>query len=156
MSDARELSFSRVLHAPRSAVWACWSDSELIKRWFVPAPHKVTACAIDLRSGGRFDTTFQVGDQTMENKGVFLEVVDGEKLVFTDAYSADWEPSTAPFMTAIVTFEDTDDGETLYTATVRHWTEEDSAKHRDMGFYEGWGIVADQLGDCAAEIAAKA
>ena len=31
----------------------------------------------------------------MPNRGVYLEVVPNEKLVFTDAYAAAWEPSTA-------------------------------------------------------------
>ena len=46
----------------------------------------------------------------MENKGVYLEVVPNEKLVFTDAYSAGWKPAPEPFMTAILTFEDIGNG----------------------------------------------
>ena len=40
------------------------------------------------------------------NRGVYLEVVENEQLVFTDAFTAAWEPSEKPFMTAIITFED--------------------------------------------------
>ena len=34
------------------------------------------------------------------NPGVFLEVIPGKKIVFTDAYTQAWEPSGKPFMTA--------------------------------------------------------
>ena len=48
-------------------------------------------------------------------------------------------------MTAIITFEDHADGGTEYTAVARHRTPEARQTHEDMGFYGGWGTVADQL-----------
>ena len=82
-----DLSFTRTLKAPRALLWECWTTPEHIKQFFVPRPHKVTDCEIDLRVGGRFNTVFEVEGNKMDNKGVFLEVVDQEKLVFTDAYT---------------------------------------------------------------------
>ena len=38
----------------------------------------------------------------MDNKGVYLEVAPGAKLVFTDAYTEGWKPAAEPFMTAIL------------------------------------------------------
>jgi uncharacterized protein YndB with AHSA1/START domain len=81
----------------------------------------------------------------MENKGVYLEVVPGEKLVFTDTYTEGWKPAAEPFMTAIVTFEDLGGGRTRYTAVARHRNSETARQHRDMGFHDGWGTVATQL-----------
>jgi uncharacterized protein YndB with AHSA1/START domain len=80
---------------------------------------------------------------------VYLEVVPNERLVFTDAYTAAWEPSGKPFMTVVVTFEDVG-GKTRYTARVRHWSVEDREAHEKMGFHEGWGRCADQLAALAA------
>ena len=40
------------------------------------------------------------------------------------------------------TFTRTD---TRYTAYARHWTEEAMTQHKEMGFDEGWGAVADQF-----------
>ena len=140
-----DLSFTRTLAAPRRVLWDCWTKPKHIKQFFVPKPHRVTACEIDLRPGGRFDTTFEVEGQVMENRGVWLEVVDGRRLVFTDAYSEGWKPAPDPFMTAIVTFEDAEDGGTTYTATARHRTPEARERHEAMGFFDGWGTVADQL-----------
>jgi uncharacterized protein YndB with AHSA1/START domain len=55
-------------------------------------------------------------------------------------------------MVAIVTFEDLGGGKTRYRAVARHWSAEDKAAHEQMGFHEGWGIVADQLAALAATL----
>lgn len=148
-----DLSFTRTLKAPRALLWECWTTPEHIKQFFVPKPHSVTDCDIDLRVGGRFNTVFEVEGNRMENKGVWLEVVDQEKLVFSDAFSEGWKPAPDPFMTAIVLFEDAGPGETTYTAIARHRSPEARQSHEDMGFFDGWGTVADQLEAYAQSLA---
>jgi uncharacterized protein YndB with AHSA1/START domain len=54
-------------------------------------------------------------------------------------------------MTAILTFEDVN-GDTRYTARVRHWSVADREEHEKMGFHEGWGQCADQLAEVVANI----
>jgi uncharacterized protein YndB with AHSA1/START domain len=103
------------------------------------------ACELDARPGGACNTTFDVDGNTAENKGVYLEVVPNEKLVFTDAYTVGWKPAPEPFMTAIVTFEEIGNNRTRYTAMARHRNADSAKAHRDMGFYDGWGTVAAQL-----------
>ena len=144
-----DLSFTRTLAVPRSLVWECWTTPEHIPHFFVPRPHKVTACDIDLRVGGRFNTTFDVEGNLMENKGVYLEVVPEERLVFTDAYTEGWKPAPEPFMTALLLLSDAADGGTVYTAIARHRSPETRESHEKMGFYDGWGTVVPQLEDYA-------
>ena len=98
-----DLSFTRTLAAPRALIWECWTDPRHIPHFFIPKPHKVTAVEIDLRIGGRFDTRFEVEGNNIANRGVYLEIVPQEKLVFTDAFSEGWKPAPEPFMTAILT-----------------------------------------------------
>jgi uncharacterized protein YndB with AHSA1/START domain len=140
-----DLVLVRELAAPRAVIWRCWTEPEHLMQWFVPKPHKVTACHLDVRVGGACNTTFDVEGAVMENKGVYLEVVPGEKLVFTDTYTEGWKPAAEPFMTAIVTFEDLGGGRTRYTAVARHRNAETARQHREMGFHDGWGTVATQL-----------
>ncbi len=140
-----DLSFTRTLDAPRALLWECWTTPVHIRHFYVPRPHRIDACDIDLRVGGRFDTTFIVDGNEMKNTGVYLEIVDGRRLVFTDAYSEGWKPAADPFMTAIIDFEDGEDGGTIYTATARHRSKEACKSHADMGFFDGWGTVATQL-----------
>lgn len=144
-----DLHFTRQLAVPRQLVWECWTTPEHIPHFFVPRPHRVTACDIDLRVGGRFNTTFEVDGNAMDNHGVYLEIVPEEKLVFTDAYSEGWKPAPDPFMTAILLLSDNAEGGTTYTAIARHRSTETAETHKQMGFYDGWGTVVDQLEDYA-------
>lgn len=140
-----DLVLERELAAPRALIYRCWTTPEHLMQWFVPKPHKVTACHLDLRVGGACNTTFEVDGNLMENKGVYLEVIPNEKLVFTDSYTEGWKPAPDPFMTAIVTFADAGPGRTLYRAVARHRSAEAARQHAEMGFHDGWGTVATQL-----------
>ena len=131
--------------APRQLIWECWTDPRHIPHFFIPKPHKITAVDIDLRVGGRFNTTFDVDGNIMDNQGVYLEVIPGAKLVFTDTYTEGWKPAPDPFMTAILILADSPDGGTTYTAIARHRSPETRESHEKMGFFDGWGTVADQL-----------
>jgi uncharacterized protein YndB with AHSA1/START domain len=149
LDPALDLVLTRDLNAPREVIYACWTTPEHLVHWFVPKPHRVTACTLDPRPGGVFNTTFEVDGNVIENSGVYLEVVPNEKVVFTDTYTVGWKPATEPFMTAIVTFADLGDGRTRYTAIARHRTAETAQKHADMGFQLGWGLAATQLEEYA-------
>lgn len=140
-----DLNFTRTVAAPPALLFECWTSPVHIPHFFVPKPHRVVSCDLDPRVGGRFNTTFEVEGNEIENNGVYLELVENEKLVFTDAYSEGWKPAPDPFMTAIILFEDTGDGKTKYTAIARHRSPEAREKHEAMGFFDGWGTVVDQL-----------
>ncbi|MBL0936997.1 MAG: SRPBCC family protein [Rhizobiaceae bacterium] len=140
-----ELVLTRLLDAPRDTLYRCWTDAELLPKWFVPAPWTIAKTEVDPRPGGRSFIVMRDPDgNEYPNDGVYLEVVPNEKIVFTDAYTAGWVPSQKPFFTGIVTFAD-EGGKTRYTARARHWRAEDKEAHEKMGFHEGWGVCADQL-----------
>jgi uncharacterized protein YndB with AHSA1/START domain len=144
-----DLVLTREVNAPRELLYECWTTPEHLVHWFVPKPHRVTACELDVRVGGACNTTFDVDGTIMENRGVYLEVVPNEKLVFTDTYTEGWKPAPEPFMTAILTFEDAGPGRTRYTAVARHRNADTAEQHKAMGFYEGWSTVVDQLEEYA-------
>jgi uncharacterized protein YndB with AHSA1/START domain len=148
----RELVLSRLIDVPRDKLFRCWTEPALIVQWFTPPPWKTVRAELDLRAGGSSCVVMQGPDGTeVPNRGVYLEVVKNERLVFTDAYTAAWEPSDKPFFTCILTFED-EGGKTRYTARARHWTAEDCAAHERMGFHSGWSIATDQLTVLAASL----
>lgn len=68
----------------------------------------------------------------------FLDVEDGERIVFTNALVGGWRPAEQPFMTAIITLQDHPLG-TEYVAHVMHKNNADRNMHEEMGFYDGWG-----------------
>jgi len=144
--EKHELSITRLIDAPRKNVWRCWTEPELVKQWFAPKPFITPVAEFDLRPGGASNIVMRSPEgQDMPNPGQFLEIVPNEKLVSTDAFIGDWQPSGGtPFMVMIITLAD-EDGKTRYTARVQHWTAEAKTQHEQMGFETGWGICADQL-----------
>ena len=141
----RELVITRLINASRDKVFRAWTEPELIKQWFTPRPWLTPVVETDVRPGGSSYILMRGPDGSEHpNRGVYLEVVKNERLVFTDAYTKAWEPSGKPFMTGILTFAD-EGGKTRYTARVLHWTEADREAHEKMGFHEGWAKATDQL-----------
>jgi uncharacterized protein YndB with AHSA1/START domain len=142
----RELVLTRLIDVPREKLWRCWTEPKLMLQWFTPAPWKTIHAETDVRPGGSSYVVMQGPDGTeMPNRGVYLEVIKHERLVFTDAYTSAWEPSENPFFTGILTFEDAGNGQTRYTARALHWTRENRETHEKMGFHEGWGVATDQM-----------
>ena len=140
-----DLVLDRVVNAPRAKIWQAWTDPKLIKQWFAPLPWKIADVAIDPRAGGQFSFTMESPEgQSFPNSGLLLEVIPGEKIVFTDTLTTGYRPAARPFFTAIVTFTDTPGG-TRYTAVAIHKDEADRKTHEDMGFHTGWGQCLDQL-----------
>jgi uncharacterized protein YndB with AHSA1/START domain len=148
-----ELSLTRVIDAPREKIFKAWTNPELVKQWFAPLPWTTPHVEMDVRPGGAnlFVMSDPDGNQ-FPNRGVYLEVVENEKLVFTDAFTSAWVPSAKPFMVGTITLEDLGGGKTRYTATVLHWSEEDRQAHEKMGFHHGWGQCTDQLAALVARI----
>lgn len=135
----------RVVAVPRERVWKAWTRPEELKKWFTPAPWTTVDCEIDLRPGGIFRTVMRSPEgQDFPNAGCYLEIVENERLVFTDALEAGYRPSEKPFMTAFIILEPHKTG-TKYTALVKQKGEADRKKHKEMGFYQGWGQCLDQL-----------
>jgi uncharacterized protein YndB with AHSA1/START domain len=165
MSDTLDLVLERTLNAPRDLVWKAWTTPEHLKRWFAPKPYEISELEMDLRPGGifRLRMTGPDGFDTGHgNAGCVLEVVDGEKLVWTSALGPGFRPAemgegceSFP-MTAVVTFADAGDGKTLYRAVALHKSVTDRDAHEQMGFQDGWGKCADQLEELAQELGATA
>ncbi len=148
----RELVLTRLIDAPREKVYRAWTEPDLLKRWFAPLPWTTPVVELDVRPGGGNLIVMRGPDgQEFPNRGVYLEIVPNERLVFTDAYTHAWEPSQRPFMTVILAFEN-EGGQTRYTARVRHWTVAGREEHEKMGFHAGWDRCTDQLAALVAKI----
>jgi predicted 3-demethylubiquinone-9 3-methyltransferase (glyoxalase superfamily)/uncharacterized protein YndB with AHSA1/START domain len=151
--DDRTLVLDRLLDAPRSSVWRCWSEPELLMQWHCPKPWQVTAAEMELRPGGRFNTVMEGPEgERFENKGAFLAVEPGRHLTFTDAYTEGFVPSGSHFMTGFLTLEDAGQGRTRMIWGARHPSVETVQQHLEMGFEAGWNAATDQLEELAASL----
>lgn len=150
-----DLRFTRIVDVPKELVWRAWTEPELLKPWFCPAPWKTTDCEIDLRPGGIFRTTMQSPEgKEFPGTGCYLEIIPNEKLVWTNALLPGFRPGFVTstcgtddegFMfTAMIELADHPEG-TRYTATVIHADGIGCKKHAAMGFEAGWGVALDQL-----------
>src|SRR5215213_8805754 len=103
-SPNRELVITRIIDAPRQRIFQAWTHPELLKQWFAPHPWTTPVAELDVRPGGaNYFVLRSPEGQDFPNRGIYLEVVKNERLVFTDAYTNAWQPSEKPFMTVIVT-----------------------------------------------------
>lgn len=57
MTAERQLTITRLIEASPERVWQCWTDPDLLPRWFGPEGFHCQTREIDLRVGGiwRFD-----------------------------------------------------------------------------------------------------
>jgi len=137
-----ELMVSRHIAAAPEAVWDVMVNR--IGEWFCPVPWRAEVTHWDRRPGGRSDMVMHgPNGEVMPQEGLFLAWEEGRRFASTDAVKGDLEPA-GPMMIGIWEIEPDGEG-TRYTARARHWSEEAMAKHRDMGFEQGWGAAADQL-----------
>lgn len=148
------LVLERDIDAPRSAVWRCWTEADLLRQWYCPAPWTVPAADFDLRPGGRMNCTMQGPEgERIEVQGIWLEIVPEERLVFTDAYTEGFMPQPDAFMTGFVELSDKSDGSTRMIWGARHSNKADVDKHLEMGFKDGWTAASAQLADIARSLA---
>jgi uncharacterized protein YndB with AHSA1/START domain len=147
------LSLTRIIDAPRETIYRCWTEAELLTQWFAPLPWTTPVARLDVRPGGGNLIVMRGPDgNEFPNRGVYLDVIENARLVFTDAFTSAWVPSEKPFMVATIELDDLGGGKTRYTATVLHWSAEDKEAHEKMGFHEGWGQCTDQLAALAAKL----
>jgi uncharacterized protein YndB with AHSA1/START domain len=146
--SALDLTVSRIIKAPRDAVWSAWTDPAKFAQWWLPAPTTCRVVHMDLRPGGAFETEMSEDgvDFAPHITGCFLAVDDRERIVFTTALVAGWRPAPEPFITAVITFADHPEG-TEYVATAMHKDGADRQMHDSMGFHDGWGTVTRQLSE---------
>ena len=142
-----DLTISRVIKAPRRDLWEAWTDPRQLEQWWVPAPGLCKVLALELRPGGAFLTQYSEGTGKPFGphiNGCLLAVEPETRIVFTDTLTGGFRPAEQPFMTGVISFRDHPEG-TEYHAYAMHKNDADKKNHAEMGFYDGWGTVADQL-----------
>lgn len=148
----RELIITRMFDAPREKVWRAWTDPKQLQQWWAPRGFTNPTVELDPRVDGELYIVMQAGEnmRAMSGmrapmRGVFTEVVEGEKLVFTNN-ALDQDGNVLLSGTTEVVFED--DGERT-KMTVRT-SAEGTAPMTDMmlaGMEQGWNEQSDKLGE---------
>ena len=159
MTNDLTLSFTRTLPASPANIWRCWTEPELVKKWFAPAPVETTEVELDPRPGGIFRTVMVVPEhgEMRGDPGCILVAEPERRLVWTNCLGPAFTVNimgSGPMdfaFTADIQIAPHAEGCT-YTAIVRHATAAAAKTHEEMGFYQGWGAATDQLGSLAATL----
>ena len=142
---AHDLVLARHLAASPGAVYRCWTEAELLKRWFAPLPGETVEAVVDPVPGGRFHTRMRFEEHgEIGGEGCVLVAEPGRRFVFTDALTAGFRPGREPFFTADIRLTESEGG-CEYRVTALHAEAETARRHAGMGFESGWGQCATQL-----------
>ena len=155
IDPALDLTLHRVIKAPRERIWRAWTQPELFRQWWLPAPTIARVNQLDIRPGGALVTETSDDGITFvpHMDSIFLVVETERRLVFTNAIDSAWRPAAPQpvAMTAEIVLDDHPDG-TDYQVTVRHGSPESRDHHEELGFFDGWGSVTDALAELAERI----
>lgn len=134
------LEISRIFDAPRSLVFRAWTSPEHLARWWGPKDFSAPSLSMDFRPGGKYRHAIRSAEGTdYWMRGVYREIVEPERIVFTFAWEEDASSPAAETLVT-VTFED-HGGKTRLTFRQEPF---DSVQQRDS-HAEGWGECLDRL-----------
>lgn len=89
--DQSAVRIERTLEAPTDLVWRMWTDPEHFAAWYGPTGATIPVAKMDVREGGTRLICMEMetpgGPMQMWFTGEYREVVEHERLVYTEAMS---------------------------------------------------------------------
>ena len=146
LATRHEVVITRILDASREMVFNAWIDPEHLKHWWGPTGFTNPVCEVDPRPGGAIRIHMRAPDGVVyPMTGVFLEVVEPERLVFTsNALDKDGNAMFGNLNT--VTFTE-HEGKTKLTLHAKVQTATEQAAPYLKGMEEGWKLTLDRLAE---------
>ena len=90
-NDVQSMLIERTLAAPTELVWKMWTDPEHFAAWYGPGGATIPVARMDVRVGGTRLLCMEMvtPERTMQMwfTGEYLEVVENQRLVYTDSMS---------------------------------------------------------------------
>jgi len=128
----RTMLLQKDIHAPRSAVWAAWMNSETLPQWWGPDGFSCRTQRIDLRAGGEWVFDMIGPDGTVyPNHHLYHDVRHEERI----GYSLLWGENGPKHADAWASFEDID-GATRVTLGMVFSTEAEFQDAKGFGAVE--------------------
>jgi uncharacterized protein YndB with AHSA1/START domain len=145
----RELTITRIINAPPPIVFKMWTDPKHLKNWMGPRGFTADHIEGDLRPGGFWRSCLHRGDggRDLWQGGVYREIVENERLVFTFAWD-DENGNRGPETLVTVTFAE-HQGK---TRMIFHQAVFNTVENRD-GHRGGWSSAFDRLDEYVATTA---
>ena len=146
----REVTITRIIDAPRELVFKAWTDPKHMAQWWGPRYFTNPICEMDVRPGGAILIHMRGPDGVIyPMKGVFHEIVEPERLVFTSSAFDDEQGSPLIESLTTVTFAE-HEGKTKLTVHAVVTRAEAGAERALAGMEEGWNQSLDKLTELLA------
>ena len=124
------LTLYRVIDAPVEAVYAAWTEPEMLRRWLAPGNATVVRAIAEPEVGGTFLVEMRGADgRRWHTRGLYREVVPLRRLVHTWR----WEGSEVETLVT-VEFEPESAGRTRLTLTHSRFTQEEMRDEHVQGW----------------------
>jgi uncharacterized protein YndB with AHSA1/START domain len=138
-TQAPSLTLRRRLNASAAKVYAAWTQPAQLMQWMHPFDTVCTHAEADLRVGGRFRIVMRAPDgEEHDVSGVYREVVQNEKLVFT------WAWRSTPERESLVTIVLRADGAATDLTLTHERFFDEAARDAHEG---GWSSALDRLAE---------
>src|SRR5467141_1222982 len=146
----RVLVIERIFDAPPNLVFKAWTDPKQVAQWWGPKGFTNPVCDLDVRPGGAIRIHMRGPDGTVyPMTGVYNEVVEPERLVFTSAaLDADGNPMFEVLTT--VTFAE-QSGKTKQILRARVIKSTAEAAPYIKGMEAGWTQSLERLAESLAK-----
>lgn len=155
VTTERELVLTRTFRAPRKLVFGAYSSCEHLRNWWGPRSWPMVECTMDFRVGGVWHYCLRGPNEGDESWGlaVFSEIVEPERLVYTDAF-ADAEGNVNEAMPQIQVRLDFAESDGVTQLTMRGtYPSPDALKLvLDMGMMDGITETLDRLEEHLAQL----
>lgn len=143
-SNAREIVITRLFDAPPEVVFDAWTNPEQLAQWWGPEGFTNPVCELDVRVGGDWRIVMRAPDGAMYPcRGVYLEIVVPERLVFTNIAVDDEGTPVLDGLTTVMFEEEA--GKTRLTLRTRAVALVPGVLERLAGMDTGWSMSLDRL-----------
>jgi uncharacterized protein YndB with AHSA1/START domain len=148
-NEEQELVLTRVFDAPRELVFKAWTDPKRVAQWWRPRGFTNPVCELDVRPGGAIRIHMRGPDGTVyPMTGVYQEVVEPERIVFTSA-ALDAEGNALFELLTTVTFAE-QGGKTKQILRARVIKRTAQAAQYLKGMEAGWTQSLEHLAESLA------
>jgi uncharacterized protein YndB with AHSA1/START domain len=163
VEDERVLVLERTFDAPRELVFSMFKECGHLRHWWGPRGWELPVCTIDFRPGGVWHYCMKCVDREqgsfygMESwgKGVYHEIVEPERIVYTDYFSDPEGAENADMPATRVTLEFIDlGGRTKLVSRSEYVTADALEKVMGMGMLQGITQTWDRLEERLASVVA--
>ena len=150
--ENRKITVKREFNASLQKVWAAWTQSEILDKWWAPKPYKSETKSMDFSVGGSWIYAMVAPDGMKHwSRADFKSVKNLESYSAKDAFCDENGNIVSDPPGSFWTNTFTDNGETTTVLIeITFDNTENLEKHLEMGFKEGFTAGMENLDDIFA------